>query len=119
MSYWHLQGCRYDKLSRTCAEPDHIELCPLPGHDLRNGRLNQTAYGLFLFVRDIADDDFVGWIDDQLRSADKADDPDRIAQMRNALIEPLRGILRHFRQNADHDAVLHFARCAGQIEALG
>ena len=23
-SYWHFHGCRYDKLSRTCAEPDHI-----------------------------------------------------------------------------------------------
>ena len=23
-SYWHFHGCRYDKVSRTCAEPDHI-----------------------------------------------------------------------------------------------
>jgi hypothetical protein len=54
-SYWHFYECRYDKGSRTCAEPDHIDCCPLPGHDLRNGRLNQTAYSLYLFVRDIAD----------------------------------------------------------------
>jgi hypothetical protein len=33
---------------------------------LRNGRLNQTAYSLFLFIRDIADGDLVGWIDRQL-----------------------------------------------------
>ena len=37
--------------------------CPLPSHDLRNGRLNQTAYSLFLFIRDIADGDLIGWID--------------------------------------------------------
>ena len=65
-SYWHFHGCRYDKLSRTCAEPDHIGGCPLPSHDLRNGRLNQTAYSLFLFIRDIADGDLVGWIDQRL-----------------------------------------------------
>jgi len=37
-SYWHFHGCRYDKGSGTCAEPDHIEACPLPTHYLRNGR---------------------------------------------------------------------------------
>jgi hypothetical protein len=53
-TYWQFNGCRYDKISRTCAEPDHIEACPLPSHDLRNGRLNQTAYSLYLFIRDLA-----------------------------------------------------------------
>lgn len=91
-SYWHFHGCRYDKLSRTCAEPEHMEGCPVPSHDLRNGRLNQTAYGLFLFVRDIAHGDLVGWIAAQLRSADKAGDPDRIARMCDALIGPLREV---------------------------
>jgi hypothetical protein len=67
-SYWHFHDCRYDKVSRTCAEPDHIGCCPLPKHDLRNGRLNQTAYSLFLFIRDIADRDLVGWIDAQLEA---------------------------------------------------
>ena len=42
-SYWHFHGCRYEKGSRTCAEPEHIGACPLPSHDLRNGHLNQTA----------------------------------------------------------------------------
>src|SRR6185312_9524450 len=51
-SYWHFEGCRYDKTSFTCSEPDHIDACPLPRPHLRNGRLNQTAYSLFLFVRD-------------------------------------------------------------------
>jgi hypothetical protein len=59
-TYWHFHGCRYDKVSRTCAEPDHIGCGPLPSHDLRNGRLNQTAYSLFLFIRDIADGDLIG-----------------------------------------------------------
>ena len=29
-SYWHFHDCRYDKISRTCAEPDHIGRCPVP-----------------------------------------------------------------------------------------
>jgi hypothetical protein len=28
-SYWHFHGSRYEKVSRTCAEPDHIGCCPL------------------------------------------------------------------------------------------
>src|ERR1700730_12624083 len=51
-SYWHFHDCRYDKVSRTCAEPDHVGRCPVPKHDLRNGRLNQTAYSLYLVIRD-------------------------------------------------------------------
>ena len=91
-SYWHFHGCRYDKISRTCAEPDHIDRCPVPSHDLRNGRLNQTAYSLYLFIRDIADGDLVGWIDRQLREADSPHDADRPARLRAALIGPLREV---------------------------
>src|ERR1700737_1326090 len=66
-SYWHFHGGRYDKVSRTCAEPEHISRCPLPKHVLRNGRLNQTAYSLFLCIRDLAHGDLIRWIDAQLQ----------------------------------------------------
>ena len=36
---------------------------------LRNGRLNQTAYALHLFIRDVAGGDLVGWIDRRLDMA--------------------------------------------------
>ena len=29
-SYWRFHGCRYDKISRTFSEPDHIEGPPEP-----------------------------------------------------------------------------------------
>src|SRR5579863_702547 len=51
--YWAFEGCGYRKSSGSCANPVHQPGCPLPGHDLRNGRLNQTAYSLFLFIRDL------------------------------------------------------------------
>ena len=86
-SYWHFHGCRYEKASRACAEPDHIASCPLPSHDLRNGHLNQTAYSLFLFIRDLVDGDLIGWIDAQLQAADSPPDPARLSRMTAALIE--------------------------------
>jgi len=88
-SYWHFDRCGYQKVERCCAEPDHFPACPLPTHDLRNGRLNQAAYSLFLFMRDIANGDFVGWIDQRLANADLLSAPDRAARLRQALVEPL------------------------------
>jgi hypothetical protein len=89
--YWRFHDCRYHKGSGCCGEPDHIGGCPLPGHPLRNGRLNQMAYSLFLFMRDVADNDFVGWIDSQLRTVD-SQIPDRVAALREAIIGPLRNV---------------------------
>jgi len=91
-SYWQFHGCRYHKTGQTCAEPDNIAHCPLPTHNLRNGRLNQTAYSLYLFIRDIADNDLVGWIDRQLQAATDPPGADRSARMRASLIEPLREV---------------------------
>jgi hypothetical protein len=65
-SYWQFHECGYHKGSRTCSQPEHIHFCPLPTHRLRNGRLNQTAYSLFLFIRDVAGGDLIGWIDSRL-----------------------------------------------------
>ena len=89
--YWQFYDCRYHKGSQTCSEPGHIDTCPLPRHPLRNGRLNQMAYSLFLFMRDVADDDFVGWIDLQLGAVDPKS-PDRLVALREAIIGPLRNV---------------------------
>jgi hypothetical protein len=89
--YWRFYDCRYHKGSHTCSEPADIEACPLPRHPLRNGRLNQMAYSLFLFMRDVADADFVGWIDKQLATVDPRA-PDRLAACREAVIGPLRNV---------------------------
>lgn len=87
--YWGFTGCQYHKGFQTCAEPDQFNDCPLPRHLLRNGRLNQTAYSLFLFIRDTAGGDIVGWIDDQLADYPAAND---LAAARAALVAPLRHV---------------------------
>jgi hypothetical protein len=91
-SYWHFNDCRYSKKHYTCSEPDHLPRCPLPDHWLRNGRLNQTAYSLYLFIRDIAGSDFVAWVDVRLDAAARPSGPGRLARMRAALIEPLKEV---------------------------
>jgi hypothetical protein len=91
-SYWHFHDCGYRKIAGTCNEPDHFSACPLPLHLLRNGRLNQTAYGLFLFIRDLTDGDLVAWIDRRLAEADDPSDRDRAVSMGEAIAGPLRHI---------------------------
>jgi hypothetical protein len=91
-SYWHFHDCRYEKTSRTCAEPDHLAACPLPTHRLRNGHLNQIAYSLYLFIRDVAEADLVGWIDHRLAQANESGAPDPLLQARVGLIEPMRNV---------------------------
>lgn len=61
----------------------------MPRHDLRNGRLNQTAYSLFLFLRDLADDDIVSWIDGRLAMVSSDPASNQPARLRRALLEPL------------------------------
>jgi hypothetical protein len=91
-SYWQFHSCRYSKTRYTCAELDHLPGCPLPNHWLRNGRLNQTAYALHLFIRDVAGGDLVGWIDRRLNTAAKQPGPDRLARMRAAALDPLKEV---------------------------
>jgi hypothetical protein len=62
-SYWHFEGCGYRKAKGTCSEPEHLSSCSLPRHPARKGSLIQAAYALFLFMHDICEDGFVGWID--------------------------------------------------------
>jgi hypothetical protein len=90
-NYWTYDGCRYDKTSQTCSTPDHRDECPVPTHRLRNGRLNQTAYSLYFFVRDIARGDLFRWIDTQL---DKIKDvgPETGFIRQEALVVPMRSI---------------------------
>jgi hypothetical protein len=87
--YWAFESCGYRKGAGSCSSPQLQVDCPLPRHDLRNGRLNQTAYSLFLFMRDLAGGDIVGWIDARLADVAPAPTADRPERLRRALLEPL------------------------------
>jgi hypothetical protein len=88
--YWAFEGCRYAKTSCTCSQPEHLTDCPLPLHDLRNGRLNQTAYSLFFFIRDVASGDLVQWINETIAAAGSGPGWSDVA--RDELIGALRGV---------------------------
>ena len=90
-NYWTYDKCGYDKTSSCCSEPEHRDFCPVPTHSLRNGRLNQSAYSLYFFVRDIARRNLPIWIDDQLSGVDVSDQ--RSGQLlQEALVVPMRQI---------------------------
>jgi len=88
-SYWHFERCGYSKAERICSEPRHFSNCPLPTHDLRNGRLNQTSYSLFLFLRDVTGDDLVAWFDAQLATVSSFPKHSHSHRLRIALLDPL------------------------------
>jgi hypothetical protein len=90
--YWRFYNCRYQKDAVTCAEPKGLLQCPLPRHDLRNGRLNQLAYSLFFFIRDIAEGDFVDWIDCRLAETAAASSVLDGRKFQDALLDPLRHV---------------------------
>ncbi len=90
--YWTFHRCGNEKSSGTCAEPSHRSLCPLPRHPLRNGRLNQMAYSLYFFNRDVAGGDIVTWIDDRLRVPKRRLDGSGLAAARASLLDPLRQV---------------------------
>jgi hypothetical protein len=92
LSYWQFRHCGYRKTAATCAEPDKLWHCPLPKHDLRNGNLNQAAYSLYLFMRDVAGGDFVQWLDRQLEHADIPKACDRGRRLSQSVVEPLRRV---------------------------
>ena len=83
------RGCGYNKTSRSCNNAEKYSMCALPNLNLRKGQLNQAAYSLYLFVRDVCGGDLVGFIDVCLAEADLPGHPDRLAIMRNALTDRL------------------------------
>ncbi len=89
-SFWHFEGCRYDKGKQTCARPQCFANCPLPKLKLRNGRLNQTAYSLYLYLRDVAGSDLVGLLRDHTLVQDQS--ATTSGQAGGALIDLLRGV---------------------------
>ena len=104
-SYWQFHDCGYRKATFTCAEPDHIEACPLPGPRLRNGNLNQLAYALFLFIRDVADGDLVAWLDTTLNAADDPQCPRSDRTHGRCRDRAVAGRLRDLRQGRHHDVL--------------
>lgn len=91
-SYWHFHHCGYRKSTRTCNRPDHFANCPLPKHHLRNGRLNQAAYSLYLFLRDVTETDFVDWIDFRLSRSSLGPEKTKLHRWRESLLAPLRNV---------------------------
>ena len=88
--YWVFEECGYRKTAGTCNEPALLQRCPLPRLNLRNGSLNQAAFSIFMFMRDVAGGDFVSWLDRRLGNADSGHGLERAKGLRDAVIQPQR-----------------------------
>lgn len=66
----HYRGCRFRKSGRSCSNPIALNDCPVPTLDLRKGGLNEQAFSLFFFIRDVCHGDVVGFIDKSLSTKD-------------------------------------------------
>src|SRR4051812_20986600 len=89
-SHWHFHRCGFTRSHRGVRSLPTIRAVPCPLCLCGNGALNRMAYGLFLFIRDVCQDDLVGWIDAQLEAVPdpcSSDYPERLGQ---AVIGPLR-----------------------------
>lgn len=77
-------GCGFRKSTQICANPDALSSCLVPRLPLRKGQLNETAFALFLLLRDRCAGDLVSFIDKTLAIA--AEQPDRLIIAREALM---------------------------------
>src|ERR1700686_5202381 len=86
-SFESYRDCGYRKGLATCRNPPDLPTCPVPPLPLRKGDLNQQAFSLYYLVRDRAQGDLVGLIDQVLAStAADENTPDPIKAKRKALI---------------------------------
>jgi hypothetical protein len=65
-------GCGYRK-NNKCNEPAFLSTCPLPTFDMKRGALNQMAFSLYLFLRDVAGRDFYTFTKDHFGQCQSAD----------------------------------------------
>lgn len=86
------KNCGFRKTAGTCNVPELLEACAVPQLPLRKGDLNQLAFSLFLFIRDVCKGDLIGFIDTTIAEAkaSETDDPERAA--RHALIKAFKPI---------------------------
>lgn len=68
-SFASFTGCGYRKDARTCANPQHLRLCPVRQLPLRKGLLNIQAVSLHHWLTDVCGGDIVAWIDRTIAAA--------------------------------------------------
>jgi hypothetical protein len=67
-SFSDFHGCGYSKNNQSCNEPQSFNKCPLPQYNMRNGKLNQMVFSVYLFLRDRCNEDFPGFVKEILGS---------------------------------------------------
>lgn len=83
--------CGFNKKHNSCHNNELYSSCPVPEPEMRKGTLNQTAFSLFFFLRDICKRDIVGYFDECLNK--NPDNPNDVNEMRDKAISEIDKIL--------------------------
>lgn len=87
--FWNFHSCGFEKLQRKCSHLELMHNCAVPKQPLRNGRLNQLAFSLFFFIRDVAHDDLVEFLKASISTIPTDASPREVHQI---LVTPWRAI---------------------------
>jgi hypothetical protein len=61
-SFGDFHECGYSKTNKNCNESKFLRKCPLPRYGMKNGKLNQMVFSVYLFLRDQCKGDFPGFV---------------------------------------------------------
>ncbi len=86
--FWTFAGCGFSKFHRSCNCQSEFSECVLPRLHLRNGSLNQLAFSLYFFFRDVAGGSFLDWLGERISVVSGGSYPD----IQRELISPMRAI---------------------------
>jgi hypothetical protein len=87
--FWTFKHCYYQKARQSCSCARMTSCCPLPRPPLRNGRLNQTAFSLYFFIRDVAGGDLIRFVDRLIEALPENASP---REVHDGLVPPWKGI---------------------------
>ena len=73
VSFEAFKGCGYRKTANKCTEPAFLKSCPLPRFDMKRGALNQMAFSLYFFLRDVCRRDFYAYVREHFGQGQLAD----------------------------------------------
>lgn len=115
------QNCGYKKSKQECDNQKLFSDCPLPKHDLRNGRLNQMAYSLYFFIRDKCGGNIMEYIDNFFMNYELTKQKNIIKAKNDFITElsPISGVSNKLINMAFGDFLIGFDRRKKRWLAVG
>ena len=86
-SFETFKGCGYRKMTNNCSEPAFVKSCPLPRFDMKRGPLNEMAFSLYFFLRDVCRGNFYAYVRGHFGEGQLADEA--VSELLQSFIEKI------------------------------